>query len=223
MKYLIIITLLFVSLGSFAQNDFQKKNVFRDTLQTPNIIQKSLDTSNYKIDVVDALGNHYKMYWPTFGSSSTGGVQTLSSQYTDASNSGTSETDLMSYTVPSGKLVNDGDRLEIEGWFTYAANANTKTLKFKFGSYVATIASSFVTSSGGSVKFRIVVTRTGATSQNIAYEFKPEFGTPTQGFSGGTETLSGTVVTKFTGTSGTASSDITQKTMAVTYYPVLAP
>lgn len=148
-----------------------------------------------------------------------GGVQTLNVQYTDAANSGTSETDLMSYTLPAGQLANDGDRIEILGSFQYAANANTKTLKFKFGSYSATWGSSEVTSSGGPVKFTATIIRTSATTQKIVWEFSPQFGTHSTVNSTGSETLSGAVTLKFTGESNTASNDITQKTMTVTYYP----
>lgn len=38
-----------------------------DTLQMPNLIQKSTDTTNLKVLVVDASGNTYKMYWPATG------------------------------------------------------------------------------------------------------------------------------------------------------------
>lgn len=69
MKKIIILTLLFASVQSFAQNDFKGVNIFRDTVKTPNIIQRVIDTTNLKVEVVDALGNHYKMYWPTGGGS----------------------------------------------------------------------------------------------------------------------------------------------------------
>lgn len=38
-----------------------------DTLQMPNLIQKSIDTTNLKVLVADASGNTYKMYWPSTG------------------------------------------------------------------------------------------------------------------------------------------------------------
>lgn len=38
-----------------------------DTLQMPNLIQKSIDTTNLKVLVADASGNTYKMYWPATG------------------------------------------------------------------------------------------------------------------------------------------------------------
>jgi hypothetical protein len=147
-------------------------------------------------------------------------VQTLTSQFTDAGNTSTTETDLLSYTIGAGQLVNDGDRLEIEGWFLYAANSNTKTFKFKFGSYVLTVSSGFVTSSGGEVKFKGTIVRTGSGTQRLGMQFLPEFGTQQTIYATSSETLSGSVVLKFTGQSGTASNDIVQKLMTVTYYPI---
>lgn len=47
----------------------------RDTLKTPNILRKLLDTTNLKPLVVDASGNHFKTDWATFGGG--GGVTTV--------------------------------------------------------------------------------------------------------------------------------------------------
>jgi hypothetical protein len=149
----------------------------------------------------------------------SGGVETLNVQYTDVANSGTSETDLMSYTLPAGTLANNGDRIEIEGWFTIAANANTKTLKWKFGSNIITLGSSLFTASGGFIKFKTTIIRVDGTNQKMMYEFFPQFGSAFPAVTSATQTLSGAITLKFTGTSGTASSDITQNSMTVTYYP----
>jgi hypothetical protein len=151
--------------------------------------------------------------------SSTSPIQILSSQYTNVGNSGTSETDLMSNTISGGQLASDGDWIEIDGSFTYAANANTKSFKFKFGSYVATISSGFVTSSGGDVLFHAKIIRTGATSQKITLKFDPNNGTKVVfANASATETLASNVVLKFTGQSDTASNDITQNSMSIVYY-----
>lgn len=45
-----------------------------DTLATPGITLKLLDTTNFKLDVVDASGNHWKTNWPTFGSGAVSSV-----------------------------------------------------------------------------------------------------------------------------------------------------
>jgi hypothetical protein len=151
------------------------------------------------------------------GSSSSSTIATLNVNTTDVSNSGTSETDLMSYTLPAGKLVNVGDRLVIEADFSTASNANNKTLIFYFGGYTHTQSPSTI-ASGTTIRMRFTVIKTGTGTQKITREFLTSFST-----SPGTATASvsdtGTIVIKFTGTSGTASSDITQTAMIITYYP----
>jgi hypothetical protein len=176
-------------------------------LKTSSLSPDSNYTTKHYVDSADAAH------------SGTSPVQVLYSGYTDVGNTGTSETTLMSYTTSAGQLASDGDWIEIDGSFTYAANANTKSFKFKFGSYVATISSGFVTSSGGDVLFHAKIIRTGATSQKITLKFDPQNGTK-QIFShaSATETLSGTVATSFTGQSDTASNDITQNSMSIVYY-----
>ena len=129
---------------------------------------------------------------------STPTVYTLNSQFADVGNVGTGETDLMTYSLPGGTLTADGDRLEVSAWFTYASNANNKTLRLKWGAYVATWSPSEVTSSGGPVKVTLTIVRTSATTQRILWEFKPQFGTHSVTNTTGGETLSGAVTLKFT-------------------------
>lgn len=50
----------------------QGNSWIRDTLKTPNIHLVTLDTTNYKIDVVNSVGNHFKTNWPV----SSGGTVT---------------------------------------------------------------------------------------------------------------------------------------------------
>lgn len=154
----------------------------------------------------------------SFPTTPTGGVDTLNVQYTDAANSGTSETDLMSYTLPANTLLNVGDRVEIEAHFETAANANNKTLIFYFGGYTHTQSPSTI-SSGTTIKMKMVIIKTGASTQKITREFITSFAT-SPGTATGSETDTATILIKFTGTSNTASNDITQKTMTVTYYPI---
>jgi hypothetical protein len=123
----------------------------------------------------------------------------------------------MSYTVPAGQLTTDGDRIVIDAHFQTAANGNTKTLKFYFGGYNHTQSSSTI-ASGTDIHWRITIIRTSATTQRVVREYVTSF-TTSPGIASAAETLSGTVALKFTGQSATASGDITQNTMTVTYYP----
>lgn len=150
--------------------------------------------------------------------SGSSGVDTLNVQYTDVSNSGTSETDLMSYTLPANQLLNVGDRVVVEAHFSTAANANTKTLKFYFGTYSHTQDNSTI-ASGANILMRFTIIKTGSNTQKITREYNTGFSSNV-GNTTGTIVDTTTEVIKFTGQSGTASNDITQNTMTVTYYPI---
>lgn len=52
---------------SIFQEGTTDTNYFAGIVRQPNIAFKSLDTTNYKLSVVDAAGVSYRMYWPTFG------------------------------------------------------------------------------------------------------------------------------------------------------------
>lgn len=142
----------------------------------------------------------------------TNPVQILYSGYTDVGNITTGEDDLMSFTVPANTLVTDGDWLEVNAQFLYASNGNAKNLRFYFGGTTL-----FNNATQGGVNIHIIITRTSSTTQKIEWTTIPLNGTIQTGMSTGTSTLSGTEVLKFTG-DATATDDIKQQTMKVTYY-----
>jgi hypothetical protein len=140
----------------------------------------------------------------------------LSINTTAADNGTTVETDLMSYTLPAATLAADGAALRVTVWGTTAANANTKTLKFKFGATSVTFNP--VTTAPNNLVWiaSFIIVRTGAATQEmICVESRVgavnELGSRTTP----AETLSSSVVIKVTGQSGTASNDISQKGMLV--------
>lgn len=142
----------------------------------------------------------------------------LNSQYTDVGNVGAGEDNLMTYSVPAGQLATNGDYLEFEGEVQFFG-ANTKTLKVYFGSQGLLSTGN----SGTSVGFFTVkgtIVRTGATTQrcnvhvvtsSATYAYTSEYTTPS-------ETLSGAIILKFTGTA-TSDNDIVQHMMWVKYFP----
>jgi hypothetical protein len=142
-------------------------------------------------------------------------IQILNVQFTDASNVSTGETDLLSYTLPANTLVSDGDRIVIEAMFTTVVNGDSKDLKFYFGGASQDYSSSTI-ASGATIKSRITIIRTGASTQRIVREFDTGF-TTIPGYSTSSVTDTSNIVIKYSGTCA-ASTDITQKTMTVTYY-----
>lgn len=142
---------------------------------------------------------------------------------TAVSNVGTAETDLMTYALPASKLVNTGGFVKLVAWGTSANNANVKTLKAYFGT-TAILTQTLTASIAGRWRIEALVLRTGLSAQDFqsglleglatlgAGKFAEQVGTATE-----TETAAITI--KVTGTSGTASTDITQEGMVVEFFP----
>lgn len=145
-----------------------------------------------------------------------GGV--INSQFTAVSNVSTTETDLLTYSLPANSLSANGKGVRVTAWGSLAANANTKSYKLYFGA--TAVNSHSTTVSGGGWVAQYLLVRTGAATQ-IAYELTSQVGTGQQGGSNAspTETLSGAVTIKVTGQSGTASNDITALGMMVEALP----
>lgn len=145
-----------------------------------------------------------------------GAPRTLHTAFSGA-NVGTAETDMSSYSMPGGTLSADGQVLQIIVWGTTAANANTKTGKVYFNGteFARPIASAGNAFGWFSIGYII---RTAATTVNAFSRVGQ--GTAVIGTNesandvaaiGITATLSGAVIIKVTGQSGTASNDILLK------------
>jgi len=151
------------------------------------------------------------------GRAKLGGV--LKTIATTSSNTGASETDLHSYTVPASTLANDGDSLRFTMAFTLTSSGNNKTVRVKWGS-TTIITSQTVAGTTTSVVVTGTITRTGATAQvcatiigmplAMAATFAEE--------AAGSATLSGSVTLKATGQGG-ASNEITQVSTIVEFLP----
>ncbi|MBK7885459.1 MAG: hypothetical protein IPJ81_17965 [Chitinophagaceae bacterium] len=57
----------------------------------------------------------------------------INTNTTDVGNIGTGEDDLMTYSIPAGKLANNGDYAEFTMTLSFAANANNKQVKLYYG------------------------------------------------------------------------------------------
>lgn len=100
----------------------------------------------------------------------TGGG-TLHVNMTQAGNVGTGEDTLASYTVPAGQLAANGDTLWFEAFGTMAANANSKTVRVRFGSSGTNLIYEQTNTGWGehwSVRGRIY--RTGASAQKASVD-----------------------------------------------------
>jgi hypothetical protein len=130
-------------------------------------------------------------------------------------NVGAPETDLMTYTLPAGKLANAGDRIDIEGQLFGAANANNKTVKLYFGGTAVITNSS--SASGQVFDINVSIVRVSATT--IAFRsLESNLGSMRTAINTQTFTLSSSQVIKFTG-DATSTADITQNYMRVLFTP----
>lgn len=123
-------------------------------------------------------------------------------------NSGSSETDLLSVTLPGGSLYKNGQSVEIVAYGQTAANTNNKTLKLYFGGSLL-LNTGAVPVNNKEWTLRAVVTRRGSTIQysicSGIYDSANVIG-----FTAPAETLASDVVIKCTG-QGVASGDITHR------------
>lgn len=128
---------------------------------------------------------------------------------TQAANSGTGETDLHSFTLPAAHLDANKRKIRVTAEGSFAANANVKTLKFKFGA-AGTITLNPLTGSPNGKRFRavITVTRTAANAQRMLAQVHIDVNGELMSLTTAAETDANALVVKITGQSGTGSNDI---------------
>jgi hypothetical protein len=142
----------------------------------------------------------------------------LSVDTSSESNSGTGQTDLISYELSANQMRNNGDVLEIEAWGVYAANANNKTITLKFGSQTI-LDTGAVAANDGSWKIKAKIIRTDAATQEIITEIISSNSSVADSVTrtAGTQALTSSVDIKITATGG-ASDDITQYSLLTNLY-----
>ncbi len=149
----------------------------------------------------------------------TGGHETLDVDYTDGGNSGTSETDIFTYTVPASELEIDGDRLEAQ-WAGTAVGHATATRQFKayFGGTAFFDSGALSITSNASWDIYCTITRVSSTVVRYALSMTVQ-NAPLAAYTASGEltglTLSSTNIFKLTGTAagvGAATNDIVGKT-----------
>lgn len=145
----------------------------------------------------------------------------LTSSTTAVGNVGAGEDTLMSYTLPASTLTTNGMAVKVIAWGHTANNANAKTLKGYFGATQVFGGSgiSLTVSELGSWMAGFVVMRTGAATQACAAQVcggPAGSGVTLASVTATTpaETLSGTVLIKFTG-QATSDNDVTQEGFVV--------
>lgn len=126
----------------------------------------------------------------------------------------TTEDTLLSYSVPANTLSATGKGVRIKAWGTFAANADTKTVKLYFGSEV--IATPTAASNGTNWSLDLLVFKTGASTQAVVGNGVVATTPVTVYSAAGAETDTANITIKVTGQSGTAAAnDIVAKGLVV--------
>lgn len=137
---------------------------------------------------------------------------------TQAPNSGTGETDLHSFTLPADFFNANKRSVRIKAEGSFAANGNTKTLKFYLGTEDVTLNP--VTTAPNGVRFsvEILAIRTGSDAQKIFAKVLVGLAAfDLVSVTSATEDDGAAIIAKITGQSGTASSDILLDVTTVEY------
>lgn len=135
-----------------------------------------------------------------------------------ATGANTTETDLISYSLPLNTLSANNRGVRIRAWGQVAANASTKTIRLYFGNSV--VVSNNISTAPNSVAwlFEGEVFRTGSSTQDSIG--RGQCGSIAQSitFVQPTEDTTAAITIKITGQNGTAtSSDITAEGLTIEY------
>lgn len=141
------------------------------------------------------------------GTFRVGVVRRLYSTAVQGASVGAGETTLASYSIPASTLDANDEGIRVTAYGSFAANANAKTIRFKFGGTTFTMTSTAI--NAGAWHFTALITRTGAATQVggafIAVDTGPLNNTEIS--TALAETLSGAVVVLISG-QATTNSDI---------------
>lgn len=178
-------------------------------------------------DVLDE--NHFTPAWSKFfdllgqriGGSKNYTLGGLLTQNTTAvGNVGAGEDNLITYTLDSNTLVDNGDSIEIEVFGTLAANANNKTIKLYLGS-TQLFSTGAVASNAKDWQINCTIIKTGSATQECIASFNGDtvLVTQTADYVSGAEDFTTQLTIKCTG-EATADNDIIQKGLRIKFYPV---
>lgn len=135
-----------------------------------------------------------------------------------ACSTGTTEQDLIKYTVPASALGTNGDYLDFESPFTTVSRSDNQTIRFYYGSTKIFEASAdFI---GADVIFYGSIVRTGATSFKAMVSMNSLAGQTWVQYTAGTETLANALVLKATSQCDQSfANQVVQQFITVKWFP----
>lgn len=137
-----------------------------------------------------------------------GGV--LKDFYTDVSTSGTSETDLYSYTIPANTLTTIGDKLIFKVYLNKTGIGSGSYVNFYLGGSALASSTYAVLSTGYGVECEILIIYTSASSAKIRYSYKGYTYTECYNNTSLAVNWTTTNVLKFVGRADTGSISVTE-------------
>lgn len=135
---------------------------------------------------------------------------------TEAACSGSSETDLISYTLPANSLSANGKGVRVRVAGITAANSNTKTIRLYFGASVVISNDITTTPNNKSWEFEATIWRDSASTQEHLSRGSVGSVLQTTAYGGLSATMTSTITIKVTG-QGAATTDITGKFLTVEF------
>lgn len=135
---------------------------------------------------------------------------------TEAACSGSSETDLISYTLPANTLSANGKGVRIKIAGTTASNTNTKTIRLYFGSSVCITNDITTAPNNKHWEFEADIWRDSSSTQEGVAKGSVGAVLQTSAYLGLSATMTGAITIKVTG-QGSATSDITAKFLSVEF------
>jgi len=128
---------------------------------------------------------------------------------TQAANSGTGETDLHVFTLDAAQFDANKRKIRVTAEGSFAANANTKTLRLKLGAAGSVVLNPLTTAPNGKrFKAVVTITRTGVGAQRLLTDVRIDVNGELMSLATAAEVDTGTMTLKITGQSGTGSNDI---------------
>jgi hypothetical protein len=209
MKYILFI-LLFAAVGAQAQwkryaQDFRHYHyIWADTLkQTYNLAYNATTwNGSLLVPTMDAVRDKIE-------SLSGGSFSFLDKQYTTTQNSGTSQTDLYTYTIPANTLTTNGDIIDIEsaGFFTDATATMDLQIHFNGSSIEGTNPLTLTGTTHWSVKGRIIRTSSSTSRSTVTFTIGDGTGQQCTGNASSTSLdFTSGIVLKITATAGGAGA-----------------
>lgn len=202
----------------YHNNSLYWRFMYDGTMRLKSIASGLTPSSGYGALYVKSNNNFY--FKNTSGAEvKLNGGSSLTVNTTDVGNVGTGVDNLITYSVPSNTLFTDGDYIEFSFTFTFATNANNKTVKVVYGA-TEIYTSTAQPQNDGSMEVKGKIIRTSATTQKIIVTATTDgtLFTDLANYTTAAETLSGAVTLKATG-EATSDNDIINRILVVKYFP----